>query len=188
MFLCLYEPVTSDGRLSRGVSGRSVGLTLLVIGLVIGAGLVVSLNYVYDFMTPRTVTTTWVETSFVILTMPGTTNSTIAKAQVQANVTSCQWSGSHEYCEVALTNSGNLVTATMGNCSLTYGGQTNAGYTGPTLASAISPGSPQQLIPGSTRTTYCQASVGGAADAGAQVTGSILLTDGTRAAFSGTAS
>ena len=170
------------------MSGRSVGLTLLVIGLVIGAGLVVSLNYVYDFLTPRTVTTTWVETSFVIMTMPGTTNSITVKVQVHANVTSCQWSGSNEYCEVALTNSGNLGTATTGNCSLTYGGQTHAGYTGPTLVGAISPGAPQQLIAGNTRTTYCQASAGGAAGAGDQVTGLILLADGTGAAFFGTAS
>ena len=174
--------------MNREVSGRSIGLSLLVIGLVIGAGLVISLNYIYDVLTPRTVTTTWVETSFVILTMPGTISSTTGYVQVQAIVTTCQWSGSHEYCEVALTNSGNMGMATTGNCSLTYGGQTHAGYTGPTLASATSPGGPQQLMPGGTRMTYCQASAGAAAGGGVDVTGVILLADGVEAVFSATAS
>ena len=174
--------------MSKGVSGKSTGLALLVIGLVIGAGLVFTLSYTYDVLTPRTVTTTWVETSFVIITIPAPINSTASHAQIEASVTACQMSGSHEYCEVALTNSGDLGTATSGNCSLTYGGQTYAGYTGPTLATATAPGAPQQLISGATRTAFCQTSTGVAAGAGTQVTGSIFLADGNEAGFVGIAS
>ena len=174
--------------MSREVKGKSAGLALLVIGLAIGAGLVFTLNYTFDVLTPRTITTTWVETSFVIITLPATVTSSTAYAQISASVTTCQWSGSDEYCEVGLMNSGEAGTATTGNCSLTYGGKTYAGYTGPTLATAVSPGGPQQLIPGSNRTTYCQASTGGEAEAGEQVTGSIHLANGGEALFSATAS
>lgn len=166
---------------------KSAGLAILVIGLAIGAGLVFTLNYTYDVLTPRTITTTWTETSFVVVTIPGTLTSTTYFAQIQASVLSCGWSGSSEYCEVSLINSGNLVTSTTGNCNLTYSGQTNRGYTGPTLDSAASPGAPQQLVPGGTVGTYCQASSGGAAEAGAAVTGSIVLAYGVEAVFSGTA-
>jgi hypothetical protein len=173
--------------LSRAAAGRSAALALLVIGLAIGAGLVFTLNYTYDVLTPRTITTTFVVTSFVILTMPALNTSTSGFVQIQASTTTCQWTGSHEYCEVDLRNSGNLVTATTGNCSMIYRGNTLAGYTGPTLATATAPGGPQQLIPGTTRTAYCQASTGGAAGAGTQVTGTILLANGGEAIFSGNA-
>jgi hypothetical protein len=79
-------------------------------------------------------------------------------------------------------------TATSGNCTLSYGGQTYGGYTGPTQASATAPGTPQQLIPKAAPTTYCQASSGGAAGAGTQVTGSILLADGAQVQFATAAS
>ena len=174
--------------MSKGASGKSAGLALLVIGLAIGAGLVFTLNYTFDVLTPKTITTTWVETSFVTLTIPATTNSTSSHAQIEAILTSCQRSGSQEYCEIALTNSGSLVTATSGNCSLTFGGQLHEGYTGPSLATATAPGAPQQLMPEATRSTFCQASNGPAAGAGTQVTGTILLADGDELGFAGTAS
>lgn len=173
--------------MKKGASGRSVGLALLVIGLAIGAGLVFTLNYTYDVLSPRTYTSIWTKTSIVVITIPGPISTSTGFVQISASVTSCQWSGSHEYCEVTLTNSGSLGTATTGNCSLNYGNQTYKGNTGPTLGSASSPGAPQQLISEGSATTYCQASVGGAAVAGSQVTGMILLADGGQAIFSGTA-
>jgi len=171
----------------RGVSSKGIGLTLLVMGLVIGAGLVFTLDYAYDVLTPRTLTTTWTDTSFVVITVPGPVTTTTGYANVQASVPSCLWSGSHEFCEVVLTNSGNLGTATSGNCSLMYGGRIYSGYTGPTQASAASPGAPQQLVPGGTATTYCRASTTAAAGVGAQVIGSIFLADGASAIFTATA-
>ena len=173
--------------MNKGVPSRTVGLALLVIGLAIGAGLVFTLNFAYDVLTPRTLTTTWTETSIVVITVPGSF-TTAGQAQIEANVTSCGWSGTHEYCEVALTNTGNLGTATTGNCSLSYGGHSYPGYTGPTVASSTSPGAPQQLIPGKSPTVYCQASTGGAAGSSVLVTGKILLADGTSALFFGIAS
>jgi hypothetical protein len=180
--------VLADARLSKVVFGKSVGLAILVIGLAIGAGLVFTINYAYDVLTPRTITTTWTLTSFVVITIPGTITSTSSTAQIESGVTSCGWSGSSEYCEVSLSNTGTLVTATTGNCNMTYEGQTYRGYTGPTPGSASSPGAPQQLIPGKSVTTYCQASNGGKPVAGTQVTGTVFLADGGEAAFSGVAS
>jgi len=163
-------------------SRKTVGLALLVIGLAIGAGLAFTLSYAYGVLTPHTVT------SVVIITVPTIITSTAVYAQIQATVTSCQWSGTYEYCEVVLENPGSLVTATTGNCSLSYGGHTYAGYTGPTLGSAASPGAPQQLIPGGRAITYCQASSGESAGAGEQVTGTIPVGDGGEAVFSAAAS
>jgi len=174
--------------LKKGVSGKTTGLALVVIGLAIGAGLVFTLNFAYDVLTPRTITTTWTETSIVVITVPGTFTTTTSYAQIEANVTSCGWSGSHEQCEVVLKNFGNLGTATSGNCTLSYAGHAYTGFTGPTQASATSPGAAQQLIPGNSVTSYCQAATGGAAGTEAQVTGSILLADGVDVEFSGTAS
>ena len=153
-----------------------------MIGLAIGAGLVFTLNYAYDVLTPHTAT------SIIVITVPTIITSTAVYAQIQATVTSCQWSGTHEYCEVVLENPGSLITATTGNCSLSYGSHTYAGYTGPTLGSAASPGAPQQLIAGGRTTSYCQASSGESAGAGEQVTGTILLADGGEAVFSAAAS
>lgn len=186
--VCLYEAVAGDDRVNAASSGKTVGLVLLVMGLVIGAGLVFTLNYTYDVLTPRTVTTTWTKTSIVVITIPTVITSTTVYVQIQAAVTSCQWSSSREYCELSLNDTGNLGTATTGNCSLSYGSHTYAGYTGPSLGSAASPGSPQQLIPGGSTTTYCQASNGVAAGAGRQVTGTVALADGGEAAFSAVAS
>jgi len=163
-------------------SRRTVGLALLVIGLAIGAGLVFTLNYAFDVLTPHTVT------SVFVITVPTTITSTAVYAQIQATVTSCQWTGSHEYCEIVLENPGDLVTATTGNCSLSYGGHTYTGYTGPTLGSAASPGAAQQLIAGGKATAYCQASSGEPAGAGEQVIGAIPLTDRGEAVFSAGAS
>jgi hypothetical protein len=157
------------------------------MGLVIGGGLVFTLNFVYDVLTPRTITTTWTETSIVVITIPSTITTT-GYAQIEPSVTSCAWNGAHEFCVVVLKNFGNMGTATSGNCSLSYGGSTYAGYTGPTQASAAHPGAAQQLVPGSTVTTYCQASAGGAAGAAAQVNGSIALANGATVSFSTTAS
>jgi hypothetical protein len=172
-----------------GASGRSAGLALLVAGLAIGGALTFTLSYVYGVLTPRTETTTVTVNSIVIITVPTVITSTNSGyVQVDANVTSCQWSGSHEFCEVTLHNVGTLDTATSGNCSLNYGSYTFNGFTGPTRLSAASPGAPQQLIPGGTTTSYCQASAGEAAGAGVQVTGSIFLADGADALFTGTAS
>ena len=173
--------------MKREGSRKRAELALLAIGLAFGAGLTVTLGFTYDVLTQRTVTTTYTMTSFVVITVPGTVTTTALYAQIQASVVSCLWSGSDEYCEVTLTNSGNLMTATDGNCSLTYSGQTYAGHTGPTLNSSASPGAPQQLIPGKSVAVYCQASSSGIAAAGAQVTGSISLSDGGAAVFSGTA-
>jgi hypothetical protein len=170
------------------MSSRTAGLALLVAGLAIGAGLVFTLNYTYDVLTPRTITTVFTMTSIVVITVPGPIKTTTGYAEVQTAVTTCLWSGTHEYCEVVLTNSGNLGTATTGNCSLSYGGHVYPSYTGPTLKSAISPGAPQQLIPGGSPTTYCEAFTGEAAGAGAQVTGTILLANGADAQFSAVAS
>jgi hypothetical protein len=185
---CLYEPANDDCQLRARASSKTTGLALLVIGLTIGAGLVFTLNYTYEVLSPRTITTTWTETSIVVITIPTVITSTTVYVQIQASVTSCQWSGSHEYCEVVLKDSGNLGTATIGNCSLSYGSHTYAGYTGPTLTSAAPPGTPQQLVPGSSRTSYCQASSGGAAGAGTQLTGTVLLGDGAEVGFSADAS
>jgi hypothetical protein len=186
--VCLYETRSDDTQLRKGAPGKFVGLVLLFMGLAIGAGLVFTLNYTYDVLTPRTITTTWTATSIVVITIPTVLTSTTVYTQIQASVTSCQWGGSHEYCDVVLKNTGNLGTASTGNCSLSYGGHTYSGNTGPTLASATSPGAPQQLTPGVSRTTYCLASTGQAAGAGVQVNGSILLADGAVASFSANAS
>ena len=174
--------------LKKGVSNRTVGLALLAVGLAIGAGLVITLNLAYDVLTPHTVTTTWTETSIVVIKVPGTFTTTTVFAQVEASATSCAWSGSHEYCEIVLKNSGNMVTTASGNCTLSYGGREYAGFTGPTQAYAASPGAPQQLVPGISVTTYCQGATGGAAGAGIQVTGSIFLAYGTEVGFTANAS
>ena len=174
--------------MQKGRSGKTVGLALLVIGLAIGGGLTFTFSYAYGVLSERTVTVTSTLTSFDIITIPTIITTTVGYAVVQANLTQCQGSGSGEYCEVVLTNTGSLLTATAGNCSLTYGGQTNGGYTGPTPDSAVSPGVPQQLIPGGTRVTYCVTANVGAAAPGAQVTGAIFLASGGKAFFSGAAS
>jgi len=159
-----------------------------VIGLAIGAGMVFTINYTYVVFTPRTITTTWTVTSIVVITLPTVITSTMVYPQVQATTAACQWSGPLEYCQVVLKNSGNLGTATTGNCSLFYGGRSYDGYTGPTPASAVSPGAPQQLIPAASVTTYCQATTSEAAGVGVQVTGYVLLADGNDAFFSAIAS
>ena len=170
------------------VSGKTTGLILLVFGLIIGAGLVFTLNFTYDVLTPRTITTTWTMTSFVVLTVPGPVTTSTGYVVIQVSVASCVWSGSREYCEMVLNNSGTLGTATTGNCTMSYGTHTYEGYAGPTTTFASSPGAPQQLPPGSSRTTYCQTSAGVAAGAGAQVTGSVILAGGASVEFAATAS
>ena len=174
--------------MKTGASRRTAGLAILVIGLAIGAGLVFTLNYTYVVLRPRTITTTWTVTSIVVITLPTVITSTMVYPQVQATGTACQWGGSQEYCQVVLKNSGTLGTATAGNCSLFYGGRSYEGYTGPTAASAVSPGAPQQLIPASSVTAYCQVTNSEAAGAGVQVTGYVLLADGNDAFFSAIAS
>jgi len=170
--------------MKTGAPSRTAGLAVLVIGLAIGAGLAFTLNYTYVVLNPRTITTTWTATSIVVITLPTIITSTTVYPQVRVTSTQCQHSGSQEYCQVVLKNSGNLGTATTGNCSLFFGAHSYEGYTGPTPASAMSPGAPQQLVPGTPVTTYCQATTDEAASAGAQVTGFVLLADGNDAFFS----
>ena len=179
----------------RALSGQAMGAALLVVGLAIGAGLVYVTTYVNGVPTKSvTLTTTQVSTSVTTQTTTETVTETnpfggsVGVAQVSATVTSCQWSGTHEYCEVGLTNSGSIDVATTGACSLDYGGQTYGGYTGPSLAAAVSPGASQQIVVGGSVTGNCQGSSGGAAVAGVQVTGTISLENGGEALFSGTAS
>jgi len=173
--------------LRSGASGKTAELALLVAGLAIGGGLTFTLSYAYNVLTPRTVTTTLTENSIVVITVPTILSTTTGTAQIEATTTTCQWGGVSEYCEVSLGNTGTLGTATTGNCTMTYGGHTLDGYTGPTRASAVTPGAAQQLIPGGSATTYCQASSGAAAGAGASITGAIQLADGGEAVFSGNA-
>jgi len=101
-----------------------------------------------------------------------------ATARVQASVTSCAWNGTNEVCTLILTNSGNANTATTASCRLTYLG---VGYSG-TVANGgtVTAGA---ALNGVTCT-------GGtvAAGSGAQVTGSVILTNGGNALFSATAS
>jgi len=174
--------------LKPGGSNRAAGLAILVIGLVIGAGLFLTLDFTYDVLTPRTITTTWTVTSIVVITLPTVITTTTVYSRVNASATACQWSGSQEYCQVVLENSGSSGTATTGNCTLSYGGYSYEGHTGPTTASATPPGAPQQLIPGNSVTAYCQSVDGRAAGSGAQIIGFIPLADGTEASFSATAS
>ena len=167
---------------------KTAGLVLLVAGLAIGAGLTFTLSYAYGVLTPRTLTTTETVDKIVVITVPSVVSTTSGSAVVAANATSCQSSGGNEFCEVSLVNSGTAGTATTGNCSLTFGGHTYVGYTGPTRSSAVPPGAAQQLIAGGSADVYCQASAGGAAGSGTEVTGNIALTDGVAATFSKTAS
>ena len=174
--------------MQKGVSRRTTGVVLLVFGLAIGAGLVFTLSYTYDVLAPRTITTTWTKLSIVVITVPGAVTTSTGYVQIQASVTTCGWSGTHEYCEIVLNNLGTLNTATTGNCTMSYGSQSYTGYTGPTAATASSPGAPQQLVAGISRISYCQVSAEGAAGAGTQVTGSVILADGGSVEFVATAS
>ena len=105
----------------------------------------------------------------------GTFTST---AQVQASVTQCvSVAGPHEQCTLVLTNSGNANTQTTASCSLTYLGGTSTGTV--TNGGTIAPGTPLTGV-------LCT-SAGGAAGAGVQVTGSVILANGGNALFSATA-
>jgi hypothetical protein len=170
------------------MSGEATGAALLIVGLVIGAGLVLVVTYVNGGPTPRTVTVTTTETTILVYTLTNTFRTTASFVTVTATVTSCQWSGTHEYCEIVLSNTGNSNTATTGNCSMSYGSKTYVGYTGPTLASSVSPGAAQQLISGGSATVYCQASSGEAAGSGVMVNGTLSMGYGGVALFSGSAS
>jgi hypothetical protein len=167
------------------MSNQASGIALLAMGIVIGVSLVFVTTHLSAGAAPRTVTTT--ATHILIITQTVSVVQTVSYVHVSATVDSCQWGGTREYCEVVLSNSGNANTATSGTCSLTYGGQTFSGYTGPTLGSAVSPGAPQQLVPGDSPTVYCQGTGGGAAGAGVQVEGSVLLTNGDSVVFLTTA-
>ena len=186
---CLYSSGKYAVPLGREATTKAAGLAILVMGLAIGAGLTFTLSFAYGVISIHTVTTTYIETSIVVITVPTfISTTTTASPRIQVSAASCEWGGAHEYCDVVLSNPGNLGTATTGNCSLTFGGQTYAGYTGPSEGSAVSPGYSQQLVPGGSPTVYCQASAGGAAGGGAQVTGSILLATGGDVPFNATAS
>jgi len=164
-----------------GVSPNT-GVALIVIGMAVGAVVSLTVTYAEGGLGARTFTTTSVFTTVSLYTVY--VSSEVSFAQITATVTTCQWGGSQEYCEVVVSNTGNLGTATTGLCVLNYGGNAYAGYTGPSLATAVSPGGPQQLVPGGSRTVYCQASAGVAAGAGTPLMGDFALADGGQAVFS----
>ena len=155
------------------------------MGMAVGAIVSLSVTYAEGGLGARTYTTTIFFTTVSIYTIY--TPSEVSYAQITATVTSCQWGGSQEYCQVVVSNSGNLGTATTGTCVLNYGSNAYSGYTGPSLASAVSPGAPQQLVPGGSLTVYCQASAGIAAGAGTPMMGDFALADGGQAVFSANA-
>jgi hypothetical protein len=152
------------------------------MGMAVGALVALTVTYADGGLGARTFTVTRTFTTISLFTVY--VPSTALYAQITTTVTACQWSGSLEYCQVVVSNTGSLGTATTGQCVLNYGSHAYAGYSGPTLASAVSPGSPQQLLPGGSATVYCQASGGVAAGAGAQLTGTLTLSDGGEAIFS----
>ena len=108
----------------------------------------------------------------------GTFTST---ARIQASVTACNYNtlvAGAEACQLILTNSGNANAATTAACSLTYGGATHAGVVG----------GGGTVTAGSTLTVTCAYTVGATATVGSQITGSVILSNGGNALFSGTAS
>lgn len=160
----------------------NTGVALIVIGMVIGAGVALTVTYAEGGLGARTSIITRTFTSVSIVTM--FTTSQVLYAQITSTAIACKWNGSQEYCQVTISNSGNLGTATTGLCTLTYGGHAYAGYTGPTLATAVSPGLPQQLIPGGSVGVYCRGSGGEAAGAGVQILGTFPLANGGQTIFS----
>jgi len=113
----------------------------------------------------------------------GTFTST---ARVQASVTNCSWNTANEVCTLILVNSGNANTATTGSCSLTYKGATYGGESS-NVNPPVAPVS-QAVNSGGSPTVYCMGLTGAAAGAGTQITGSVILSNGGNALFSGTAS
>jgi hypothetical protein len=173
----------------KAMSNQMAGIALLIMGIAIGMGLVFVTTHLNGGpTTTRTVTVATTATHILIITQTVSAVQTVSYAPVSATVVTCQWNGAQEYCEMILSNAGNTNTATTGECSLTYGGQTFSGYTGPTIASAVSPGTPQQLVSGGSPTVYCQALGGGAAGPDVQVTESVLLANGADVMFYGTSS
>ena len=160
----------------------TTGVALIVIGMVIGVVVAFTVTYAEGGLGARTYTVLVTLTSVSVSTV--FTSSGPSSALISATVTTCQWNGSQEYCEVDVSNSGNLGTATIGQCTMTYGGHAYTGYSGPTLPSAVSPGLPQQLIPGGSVTVYCRGSGGEAAGAGTPLIGGFPLADGRQAFFS----
>jgi len=83
-----------------------------------------------------------------------------------------------EACQVTIQNLSGTTTMTTGSCSLTYGGATYSGE--------IEFGGP--IGPGGDSTVECSHTAATGAGAGAEITGSIHLTNGGNATFSGMAS
>ena len=163
------------------ISSRARGALLLIVGLALGAGLVFVSTYVSGGNHTETVTSLSTITTTTTATVTQTPGGFSVTAQVEASVNECNYngiSGGAEACQVVLTNSGNLSVSTTGSCSLTYGGGTYAGI--------LSGGG--TVAPGSSLTVVCASASSTGAGAGVQVTGSISLSDGGMAVFSGTAS
>jgi archaeal type IV pilus assembly protein PilA len=114
----------------------------------------------------------------------GLFGSFTSSANVSASVTSCQYNGTHEICDLSLINSGSANTGAS-SCSMTYGGATVSGtvtlFSDPALSTAAA-----NIKAGVTTYGICT-STGGAAGAGVRVTGSISTTNGGSVPFTGTA-
>ena len=162
---------------------QSMAVVFLVGGLAAGAILALAASYAAGFGA-RTITRTQTSVAVFTVTIP----MVVSKSPgVEAGVTSCQWSGSQEYCELELINPGVDSAPTSGNCTMAYSGHEYGGFTGPPLASAGSPGTPQQIVPGGTKVVYCQASTGSAAGSQTRGAGNVTMADGEKVGFSGTA-
>jgi len=115
----------------------------------------------------------------------GLFGSFTSTAQVQASVTNCSYTGTSptgtEACNLVLTNSGSANTMATASCSLTYGGSTHIGTTS---GAAYTTGIPA----GQTALAICTGAAGAAPTVGAQISGSVILTNGGNALFSATAS
>jgi hypothetical protein len=161
-------------------------VTGLVIGLVIGAGLVLvafSVNGGSKTVT-STVTTT--------LTLFGTNTVTTGSfggftqvVQITTTVNSCtqvtiQNGTSHdEQCSLVLINTGNASVADPTQCSMMFGGATHvAQYTKDSGS----------LAAGSSESGTCTNTDNSVASAGEQITGTIPLADGGILEFAATAS
>jgi len=177
--------------LRTSVSSSASGAIFVVVGLLIGAGLVLATTYANGEPKASTITATQLETvdtatqTFVVTTVSTiatvtvtTTQSsefTATTASISLGAASCT-DTIDTVCTMAWTNTGNANTQALAACSVSFGGSTYSG--------AIT-GAPVNLASGGSGSLTCTATNPVALQAGEAVSGSVSLENGGSALFSG---
>jgi len=174
---------------------------MLLVGVIIGAGLILGTLSLTGSLTQKTVTdttttpvtmtipfimtTTVTTTSTSLLTFQvtvTTSGSSISFAQVSTSVSSCTQSGANVVCTLTITNSGTSFV-TVNGCTINLGGSSQAG----TFAYGYVGITPQKwLAPGTTQVGAMCTVAGTEPTIGSQAAGSLALENGATVPFLGT--